>query len=309
VSSQLAAGSALSAEHVTGLAIDGRGRLWIGYFDRGIDLIDPQSGERLSHLEDDRVREINYLLYDRDQDRTIAATSMGLAILDGRFRQTVLTREQNGLVHNSVAHVLLASRAGLGSPAARSGASGSGMYLVTAGGLTEYDGGRARSLTAFHGLASNHLYASAFRGSQLFIGSLAGLVELEGLRVVRTYKTSNSRLSHDWVSALASVNGVLFVGTNGGGVDQLLPTGEWINLSDELGRFEVNQNAMHFDGDRLYVGTTDRGILVYNTRERRWTRVSSGLSSQNVTAIVSDERFVYAGSINGLVRIEKRVIE
>jgi ligand-binding sensor domain-containing protein len=169
-------------------------------------------------------------------------------------------------------------------------------------------GGRARSITAFHGLANNHIYTTAVVGSRLFAGSLAGLVELEGLRVVRTYTKSNSRLSHDWVNALVSAEGTLYIGTNGGGVDALLPTGEWMNFSDQVGQFEVNQNAMHFDGERVYVGTSDRGILVYNTRARRWNQVSAGLPSVNVTAIASDDRFVYVGTMNGLVRIEKRVI-
>jgi ligand-binding sensor domain-containing protein len=183
------------------------------------------------------------------------------------------------------------------------------MVLATAGGLTEVAGARARSLTAFHGLASNHLYAAAFGGPKLFVGSLAGLVELEGLRVVRTYKTSNSRLSHDWVTALAFVDGTLYVGTNGGGIDALLPTGEWVNFADLVGKFEVNQNAMCTDGERLYVGTTRDGLLVYNLRDRTWTRFDAGLSSRNVTAVTTDAHFVYAGTLNGITRIEKRVIK
>jgi ligand-binding sensor domain-containing protein len=131
---------------------------------------------------------------------------------------------------------------------------------------------------------------------------------LEGLRVVRTYKTSNSKLSHDWVTALTEADGTLYIGTNGGGVDAMLPTGEWVNFADDVGKFEVNQNAMHFDGEKLYVGTSDRGVLVYNTRERRWTRISPGLTSQNVTAITTDDLFIYVGTLNGLTRIEKRVI-
>jgi ligand-binding sensor domain-containing protein len=308
VSGSMRAEGLLSARHVTGLAIDGRGRLWVGYFDRGLDSISTDTSEKISHLEDERLREVNFLTYDRNQDRVIAATSMGLALLDARMNQTMLTREQNGLVNNSIAHVALIddSLPGSGDAADRSGLKG--MLLATAGGLTELNRGRARSLTAFHGLASNHLYTSAALGSQCFVGSLAGLVELEGLRVVRTYKTSNSPLSHDWVTALSAVDGALFVGTNGGGVDLLLPTGEWVNFSSELGRFEVNQNAMEFDGERLYVGTSDRGMLVYNTRDRRWTRIEAGLTSPNVTAITTDKRFVYVGTLNGLVRIEKRVI-
>jgi ligand-binding sensor domain-containing protein len=308
----LAGDRALTAGHVTSLAGDSAGGLWVGYFDRGIDLLSPGTGERLSHIEDDRVREVNYLAFDRSEDKMIAATSRGLVVFGEGLKQTVITRE-GGLINDSVAHVSLAE---IDSPLLMASTVGSTgklhgrtMVLATAGGLTEIAGGRPRSITAFHGLASNHLYTSATVGSRLFVGSLAGLVELEGLRVVRTYKTSNSRLSHDWVTALAEAQGTLYVGTNGGGVDALLPAGEWLNFNDELGKFEVNQNAMHYDGERLYVGTSDRGLLVYNTRDRRWTRISAGLASQNVTAITSDDQFVYLGTFNGLVRIEKRVVE
>jgi ligand-binding sensor domain-containing protein len=182
------------------------------------------------------------------------------------------------------------------------------LVLATSKGLTEVLGSRSRSLTAFHNLPSNYLYTSAVVGSRLFVGSGGGLAELEGLRVVRTYKKSSSRLSDDWVTALASVDGTLYIGTHNGGVDALLPTGEWVSYSDQVGRFEVSQNAMHYDGERLYVGTGNKGLLVYNTRARRWTAINAGLTSQAVTAITSDDRFVYVGTMNGLIRIEKRVV-
>lgn len=309
--SQLARDRVLTTGHITSLARDDAGRLWIGYFDRGIDVLLPDTAERSSHVEDDRVREINHLAFDESEGRMLAATSRGLVVFGGGLKQTVITREQGGLINDSVAQISFADLWSPGTAAGTAGVRSNGrtMVLVTAGGLTEVTGGRARSITAFHGLASNHLYTSAAIGSRLFVGSLAGLVELEGLRVVRTYKTSNSRLSHDWITALAEAEGTLYVGTNGGGVDALLPTGEWVNFAGEPGKFEVNQNAMHYDGNRLYVGTSDRGLLVYNTRDRRWTRISAGLASQNVTAITSDGRFVYVGTLNGLVRIEKRIIE
>jgi ligand-binding sensor domain-containing protein len=303
----------LTAAQVTSLAFDGAGRLWVGYFDKGIDTIAPETSERLSHIEDDRVREINCIAFDRDGDQVLVATSRGLVIFDGRAKQTVLTRERNGLINDAIAHVSLASiRSPFPETTGTLPVSLSGsrtMVLATAGGLTEIFGERARSITAFHGLASNHLYTSAAVGSRLFVGSLAGLAELEGLRVVRTYKTSNSRLSHDWVTALAEADGTLYKGTNGGGVDALLPTGEWVSFADERGRFEVNQNAMQYDGVRLFVGTSDRGLLVYNTRARSWKQISAGLTSQSVTAITTDDQFVYVGTSNGLVRIEKRVVD
>jgi len=312
VAGSLVGDRVLTDSHVSALAGDSSGRLWIGYFDHGIDLISTEASERLSHIEDDRVREVNHLAFDRDDDRMLVATSRGLVLFGGGLKQNLITRDRGGLINDSVAHVSLAeidSPLLASSSPAVTGAPGRAIVLATAGGLTEVIGGRARSITAFHGLASNHLYTSASVGSRLFVGSLAGLAELEGLRVLRTYKTSNSRLSHDWVTALAEAEGTLYVGTNGGGVDALLPTGEWVNFADELGKFEVNPNAMHYDGERLYVGTSDRGLLVYNTRARRWTRISAGLASQSVTAITSDDRAVYLGTLNGLVRIEKRVVD
>jgi ligand-binding sensor domain-containing protein len=307
VAGSLAAQGVLSASHITSLSLDERGHLWVGYFNRGLDVIATSTNERLSHIEDDRVREVNFVRFDPVEDRVLVATSRGLVNIDGRLKQTVLTRDRGGLVNDSIAHVTLTNVAA--SSPVTSLSRDRAIVLATAGGLTEVYGGRARSITAFHGLASNHLYSSAAAGPRLYLGSLAGLVELEGLRVTRVYKTSNSPLSHDWVSALMEADGTLYIGTNGGGVDALLPTGEWVNFSDQLGKFEVNQNAMHYDGDRIFVGTTNRGLLVYNTRVRRWDELSAGLPSPNVTAIASDDRFIYAGTLNGLARIEKRIIE
>jgi ligand-binding sensor domain-containing protein len=313
VAGSLVGDRVLTAGHITALANDGSSRLWVGYFDRGIDLIAHETSERVSHIEDDRVREVNHLAFEPNEEKMLAATSRGLVMFGGALKQTAVTRDQGGLISDSVAHISFRDIdsplfASTGEEPVFDKTPRRSIVLATAGGLTELIGGRARSITAFHGLSSNHLYSSATIGARLFVGSLAGLVELEGLRVVRTYKTSNSRLSHDWVTALAEADGTLYVGTNGGGVDALLPTGEWVNFADEVGKFEVNQNAMHFDGERLFVGTSDRGLLVYNTRGRTWTRISAGLASQVVTAIASDERFIYVGTLNGLVRIEKRVL-
>src|SRR5262249_45273106 len=153
-------------DHITGIALDAAGRLWVGYFDRGIDLIAPETSERLSHIEDDRIREVNFITYDSASARTLIATSRGLVISDGGMQQSVLTREQNGLINDSIAHVCLMTTypTTVAAPTGRVAAGISGaatMVLATAGGLTEMTEGRARSLTAFHGLSSNHLYTSA----------------------------------------------------------------------------------------------------------------------------------------------------
>ena len=72
IAGSLVADSVVTAGHITGLAVDGMNRLWVGYFDRGIDTIAAETSERLSHIEDDRVREVNFILFDREQDRVLA---------------------------------------------------------------------------------------------------------------------------------------------------------------------------------------------------------------------------------------------
>src|SRR5205814_10010999 len=93
---------------ITTLSLDEAGRLWIGYFDRGIDVVSPETSERISHIEDDRAREINHLSFDRSEERMMAATSRGVIAFGSGLKQSVLTREQGGLINDSVAHISFA---------------------------------------------------------------------------------------------------------------------------------------------------------------------------------------------------------
>src|SRR6185369_2695380 len=65
----LSADRVLTGEHITSLAFDRAGRLWLAFFDRGIDVISADGSERLSHIEDDHLREINFLRFDPREDR------------------------------------------------------------------------------------------------------------------------------------------------------------------------------------------------------------------------------------------------
>jgi hypothetical protein len=139
----------------------------------------------------------------------LAATSQGIVALDtnGRSIRRYDTASAM-LVGNAVSHVCPLYREP-GTPA---------LAVATARGLTIWQDGIGRSLTAFHGLPSNYLYCCAVHGSRLYVGTLGGLAELEGLRVVRTWRTDNSDLPANWVNALLSVDGLLYIGTYGGGV-------------------------------------------------------------------------------------------
>ena len=294
----------LSASHISTLATDWRGRLWIGYFDRGIDVIDPNQPRLITHLEDEVIREINFLQADADGQRMLAATSGGFVVIDQLMRQQRYT-ERDGLISNSVSHLTrVPASIVLPRPDERP-RPGEAFVLATGRGLSIYAENIFRSLNAFHGLASNHLYTSARVGDRLFVGSLNGLNELEGLRVVRTFQTSNSKLSHNWVSALVTVGSTLYIGTYGGGVDALLPSGELINFASLIGKFSVNPNALHFDGERLYVGTLEQGVWILAVQQDTWSHFTQGLGSSNVTAITSDGRAIYYGTDRGLTRVSR----
>lgn len=295
----------LEHQHVTTLAFDWAGRLWVGYFDGGVDVVNPETFERFTHFGDDSLREVNFLRLDAERERMLVATSAGLVVFNSRLEPKRLG-ERDGLIGDSVSHIELASDGGWPKAAA---ASGQSVVISTGKGLTMLDGSIPRSLSAFNGLASNYIYTTLAARGRLYIGTLGGLTELERGRVTRTYTTSNSRIAANWITALASVDGTLFVGMNSGGVQALTPTGEWIDFQDRIGRFDVNPNAMLYDGNRLLVGTLDRGVMVFDSRTREWSSFTRGLGSKNVTAIAAGSGYFYFGTANGITRVDRQALD
>ncbi|HEX2522914.1 MAG TPA: hypothetical protein VHP35_12405 [Terriglobia bacterium] len=97
----------------------------------------------------------------------------------------------------------------------------------------------------------------------------------------------------------------MFIGTYGGGIQSVDANGEWIDYDDAIGRFEANANAMAVDAERLYTGTLDRGVQVYDHRQDRWQQLREGLPSQNVTAFAFTSDHVLVGTDRGVVEIRK----
>lgn len=287
--------SGLSANHVAALSVDGRGRVWAGMFDGGIDVLDADSGERLERLTDGDVREVNAFCAEQGTGRMWIASSRGLVAFDeGRKSKTV--GADQGLAGNSATAVT----SGVGP-------TGTGVAVATSAGLTVVDGGVARTVTAFHGMPNNHAYAVAALNGRIYVGTLGGLAEIEAMKVGRTFSVANSRLPHNWVNALATFEGRLYIGTYGGGVASLMPSGEII-LYDETEKTDVNPGAMAIVGRRLYVGTLSSGALVLDIDSGRWTRLGAILGSANVTAVTATDRFVYFGTDNGIARIERSAL-
>jgi ligand-binding sensor domain-containing protein len=290
---------ALKSNVISALAFDDLGRLWAGSFRDGIDVIAPDGG-RITHLESETVREINALVWDGRSRRMLAATAQGLIRFDGSFGSERLSRA-DGLLSDSVLSATVIQ-----------GGDREGVALATSRGLSLGDAKRFRGLTTVQGLPDNGVYSVLSHREFIYAGTRGGLAQIAGGiaggRVVRVFKDSNSKLSHNWTPALCAVGPRLFIGTYGGGVFELTAAGELVSFASETGRQTVNQNAMASDGERLYVGALD-GAWVLDLRSQKWTRLKDELPSSVVLSVAVDAQRVYFGSTGGIARIEKSYLE
>jgi ligand-binding sensor domain-containing protein len=275
-----ASGALLTDRNISALAEDTHGRLWIGYFDRGLDVLD---GTKVRHAEDDRLFCVNRVVHGPDY--TAIATANGLVLMDRDARTRQVLGREEGLIANHVTDVAL---------------RGDGVVVATPAGLTFLEKGTQRSLYAFHGLVNNHVYALGSAEGALLAGTLGGISVLRGDLVQANYTTANSRLPHNWITAVARVGSEWWVGTYGEGVLRLDAQGKVAAFPD-MPRAIVNPNAMLVAGSNVYAGTLEHGLLMYS--EGRWQNVSSGLPSINVTALADCGTAVCVGTNNGLVRL------
>jgi ligand-binding sensor domain-containing protein len=284
--------SLLTDSDISALDFDSLGRLWIGYFDRGLDFLSPD-GRRVTHVEDEHVFCVNRIVYNRENSQTLVATANGLALFDSAGRERQVLGRAEGLISNHITDVVLEKN---------------GMTLATPAGITMVDASGARSLYAFQGLVSNHVYALAASGGRLLAGTLGGLSILQNGQVLANFTTTNSGLKRNWITAIVGVGSDWFVGTYGAGVLRFDSTGHWQTFDGATGPFEVNPNAMLDDGNFVYAGTRGHGLLIYDRTHARWSWITDGLPSMNVTAVAVHGDSVYVGTGDGLVRISKEYL-
>jgi len=287
----LQAGTAvLSDRNISALAADANGRLWVGYFDRGLDVL-ALDNTRVSHVEDEHVFCVNRILLDAKTGTIDVATANGLIRFDSfGSEQQVLTRA-DGLIADHVTDVA---------------AYRDGLALATPAGLTFLDASGARSMYAFHGLVSNHVYALGVSGDELVAGTLGGLSVLEKGDVTANYTTATSNLKHNWITAVVPVGSEWMVGTYGAGILGLDRSGHFHTFENASGPFEVNPNAMLVTPGYVLAGTLGNGLYFYDRQSGRWSVIDRGLPSLNVTALAAGGGYIYIGTDNGLVRIREQ---
>jgi ligand-binding sensor domain-containing protein len=284
----LSGGSAqLTDRDVSALLVASDGRLWVGYFDRGLDILSATGG-KVEHVENEHIFCVNRIVEDTRQGAVAVATANGLVIFnrDGQQKQ-VLGREA-GLIADHVTDVALYN---------------GGMALATPAGITFLDRSGAHSIYAFQGLVNNHVYALGADGDKLVAGTLGGLSLLSGGEVRRNLNTATSGLKHNWITALAEVGNDWLVGTYGAGVMRLMTDGSVTPTEATRAGVVVNPTAMAADGRMVLAGTLGQGLLLGDANGTRWRTVTAGLPSLNVTALAIYKGVVYVGTENGLVKI------
>jgi len=292
-------GSQLTDRDVSALMVGSDGRLWVGYFDRGLDVL-AAAGGAVNHVENEHVFCVNRIVEDAKHGSVAVATANGLVLFDNDGRQKQVLGREAGLIAEHVTDVAL---------------YGDGMALATPAGITFLDNTGAHSLYAFQGLVNNHVYvlgagpdqASPDRSGQdqLVAGTLGGLSLLTGGQIRRNLTTATSGLKHNWITGLAAVGNDWLVGTYGAGVLRLGADGKITSTEATRAGVVVNPTAMVADGRVVLAGTLGQGLLVGDASGTRWRTVSAGLPSLNVTALAIRNGQVYVGTENGLVKISE----
>ena len=287
----------LAGPYITALARDGSGTLWAGTFEHGIDLLgaDLVPTRHLPappSVADARDDQINALTFRPSTREMVVATVHGVALFGPNGSRRVALGDAAS--PDAIAALALTP---------------TGLALAGSRGLTLLDGGRVRTLYAFHGLANNHVYAIAAVGDRIFAGTLGGLSIVEGGKVVRSIGTGPKGLRAAWVTALAAAPEGLYVGTYGGGVQLLRGDGAVEDVSIATGAFHVNPGALAVDGNTLWVGTLEAGLLAYDRTAHAWRRIERLLPSTNVTALLPDGDALLVGTTSGLVRITHTALD
>jgi len=268
------------------LMVAADGRLWVGYFDRGLDILSPNGA--VEHVENEHVFCVNRIVEDARSGAVDVATANGLVTFDRDGRQKQVLARDAGLIADHVTDVAL---------------YGNGLALATPAGITFLDASGAHSLYAFQGLVNNHVYALGASGDQLVAGTLGGLSLLNAGSVRRNLTTATSGLKHNWITGVVAAGDEWLIGTYGAGVLRLGADGSVTSTEATRAGVVVNPTAMAADGRMVLAGTLGRGLLVSDATGVRWRTITAGLPSLNVTALAIRGGVVYVGTENGLVKI------
>jgi len=279
----------LTDRNISALARDKNGQLWVGYFDRGLDIL-PNGPSPTAHIEDEHVFCVNRIWANGKDGSVDVATANGLVRFDASGKPEQVLSRADGLIADHVTDVA---------------AYGNGLVIATPAGITFLDASGARSMYSFHGLVNNHVYALGVDDDNLMVGTLGGLSALEKGFVKANFTAGNSGLKQNWITAVARAGDEWMIGTYGSGVMGLDSSGKFHAYQTATAAVEINPNALLVTKEHVFAGTLGNGLFVYDRAKQRWSTLSEGLPSTNVTALAEGDGYIYVGTDNGLVRMEE----
>ncbi len=98
----------LADRNVSALKMDSTGRLWIGYFDKGLQILG-SGGDRGQILQDDHLFCVNRIAHDGSRGVSAVATANGLVMFDANTSRRRVIGQADGLIANQVTDVMLRS--------------------------------------------------------------------------------------------------------------------------------------------------------------------------------------------------------
>ncbi len=326
----------LPSPHVQAVAVDDRGRLWIGSRD-GLVRRDDDGWAGLAAAPGPpgpKITTITSATTGGDPAIWVGTFERGVGrLLDGAWTgydaaDGLPSLEINALTfHNGVLWVGTNAGAAwfsegrfrehprladLGQDAVTALLSdGDALWIGTSRGVARLSAdGELSRVGVRDGLVNAHVYALGRSPEALWAGTLGGI---SGLRPdgraapldTPTVVAAPGGLSNNWVNAVLTRGDDVLVGSYGGGVDRRRD-GDWDRVYPDAGEdLEINPGAGAWIEDRAVFGTLDRGVLVLDgdAGAGRTLDAEIGLGAASVTAVHFDGTDLWVGTTAGMVRV------
>lgn len=287
---------------------DGRGFLWIGSEDAGLDCMNPMTGEVAHVAESDRFPNVHGLLVDGDY-LWVGTFSYGLKIIDTRTRRVVKSFDADGrpgsLHNNSVFNIC-------------KGPDGT-IYLATIRGLCRYD--RATSSFVYFKETSDlnvNQVRTDSHGNLWAATYTAGVYMYDARRRKWQHfdRNGHSRLSASNVlGVFEDSKGQMWFATQGGGVCRYNTKTRDIEPfsvgGDPIGQ-TVFQIVEDHNGTLWF--TTYAGLVSYNPANgtlRHFSNASLMMDNHfnYNSSFVAPDGSIYLGTLNGMLRFTPKYLE
>lgn len=276
---------AMRQHHVLSLAEDADGSLWIGTFGGGVIRMDHGNFKAYTTREGLPGNIIRSLWVDREERLWIGTEGGGLCSLKGgRIRSYTQADGFSGRIVRAIC--------GDGAGTIWIGSEGAGLYRS--------EGGRFSNWTVRDGLPDGNIYSLCMERDTLWIGTVAGLARFRNGKIEKL--GAGEGPSDPFIRSLfVDKSGVLWVGTNGGGIFRR-ETGGFSSFCSKDGLPNDGISSIHEDREgNLWLGTNGGGLSRLAEGKCAVFTVREGLPNDLVWAVLeSRSGGIWLGTSGGL---------